>query len=515
VFSGLSASQAETVQSSTALPCHHEFKNLGTQHCWRARAPEKKNELSRRKPFGVGSGRFRFEAQLASFNSSNIRKERVKGLLLMAASLPGFFYILQVSDQHSWQTFTRTGLAVIGLLYLSSVNLFVLGLMLLLAGLKGLSVLGERRLKRGLWIKLIGANLLAIVVPLVNLEDEGAFGTEFKDSWLALPVLVLLVFFARKGINFIRTGWKYEVVSAEEVLKKDPRPPVVYIRSFKDDQALTPDVNRSSKWFPRLLTKWFSRLLTWTVAVSIEQELAFIMNRVGPVVAIGKPGEQLPELGAARLYARDDEWQVKITDLMRRSRLVVIRGGTTANLWWEIEQAAKLLPLRKLLIVSIGKSEEASEFNRGIEQRFGQPANPHSDGMMASPFFWHERELGRIAYFNEGGRLFVIPILWRISLKGFLLVAFRPTQDALESAFWKVFHQLDLPWTAPPSRAMAILVALLERSFGVQYFRAGQIRKGVLTILFLWTGVPFILGIVDAVKLALTDEEESSLPSKR
>ena len=62
---------------------------------------------------------------------------------------------------------------------------------------------------------------------------------------------------------------------------------------------------------------------------------------------------------------------------------------------------------------------------------------------------------------------------------------------------------------------MAILVALLERSFGVQYFRAGQIRKGVLTILFLWTGVPFILGIVDAVKLALTDEEESSLPSKR
>src|SRR5262249_39095133 len=46
---------AETVQSSNALPCHHEFKNLGAQHCWRARAPEKKNELSRRRPFGVGS----------------------------------------------------------------------------------------------------------------------------------------------------------------------------------------------------------------------------------------------------------------------------------------------------------------------------------------------------------------------------------------------------------------------------------------------------------------------------
>src|SRR5262249_39343031 len=41
--------------SSNALPCHHEFKNLGTQHCWRARAPEKKNELSRRRLFGIGS----------------------------------------------------------------------------------------------------------------------------------------------------------------------------------------------------------------------------------------------------------------------------------------------------------------------------------------------------------------------------------------------------------------------------------------------------------------------------
>src|SRR5262249_60586712 len=172
-------------------------------------------------------------------------------------------------------------------------------------------------------------------------------------------------------------------------------------------------------------------------------------------------------VGVARLYGRDDEWQVKIPDLMRGSRLVVIGGGTTANLWWEIEQAAKLLPLRKLIIVSIGKSEETSEFNRGIEQRFGQPANPHSDGMTGSPFFWHERELGRIAYFNEDRRLFVIPILWTISLKGFLLVAFRPTQDALESAFRKVFQQLDLPWTARPSRAMAMLVALLERSFGI------------------------------------------------
>jgi hypothetical protein len=56
---------------------------------------------------------------------------------------------------------------------------------------------------------------------------------------------------------------------------------------------------------------------------------------------------------------------------------------------------------------------------------------------------------------------------------------------------------------------MAILVALLERSIGIQYFRTGQIRKGVVTILFFGQVFPSFLGIVDAVKLALADEGES------
>ena len=63
------------------------------------------------------------------------------------------------------------------------------------------------------------------------------------------------------------------------------------------------------------------------------------MARVGPVVAIGKPGERLPQLGAARLYVDDDHWQETIDALMTRSALVVVRAGNTPNLWWEIERA--------------------------------------------------------------------------------------------------------------------------------------------------------------------------------
>ena len=51
-----------------------------------------------------------------------------------------------------------------------------------------------------------------------------------------------------------------------------------------------------------------------------EQELADILEHVGPVVAVGKPGEPLPELGAARLYVSHDEWQGKVHDVDAEGR---------------------------------------------------------------------------------------------------------------------------------------------------------------------------------------------------
>jgi hypothetical protein len=432
-----------------------------------------------------------------------IRKQKIKGLILMALGLSGVFYLLEHAERNSWHRFTNLQLTITALVYFAAANLFALGLMLLLAGLKELPALTEPRLRRGLWMKLAGANLLAILFALVMLDDQRAFGDAWKESWLVIPVLALFLVSARKGIKLLRTGWKYEVVTAEEALKRDGRPPVVYIRSFKDDDLIVAATSRAAKWH--------TNIFLWTAAVSIEQELALIMNRVGPVVAIGKPGEPLPELGAARLYVGDDQWQAKITEMMKRSRLVVIRGGTTANLWWEIEQAARVVPLRKLLIVSIGRGEMADEFDRGIEQRFGKPVNPRSESLTGSPVSWilpFGKELGRIAYFGEDGRLYVQPIRWTMSLKGFVLAPYRPNQDPLESVLRKVFEQLDLPWIVQKRHGTATLLALFGGMFGLHHFYMGQTRKGVLSVLFFWTGIPLILNLIDGVKFALANEEE-------
>jgi hypothetical protein len=65
------------------------------------------------------------------------------------------------------------------------------------------------------------------------------------------------------------------------------------------------------------------------------------------VVEIGRPGEPLPELGAARLHIADDRWQAEVLSLMDRAALVVLRIDRSRGVVWEIDQSLPRL-LRRL-----------------------------------------------------------------------------------------------------------------------------------------------------------------------
>ena len=76
----------------------------------------------------------------------------------------------------------------------------------------------------------------------------------------------------------------------KQVLNDSKRKPIVYLRSFAMDKQL----NR---------IKWHEYLNPALLFVQTpEQKLVAQMLRTGPVVAIGKPNESLPELGACLLY---------------------------------------------------------------------------------------------------------------------------------------------------------------------------------------------------------------------
>jgi hypothetical protein len=133
-----------------------------------------------------------------------------------------------------------------------------------------------------------------------------------------------VVFFATRILRSI--GVRLRTWRAEHTLARDRRPPVLYLRPFGEDE-------RGS-----------------STSESFELSLASVLRDVGPVIAVGRPGERLPPQGAARVYVSDESWQSSVRDLMARSALTVLRAGTSPGVLWELARVVELVPPTRVLI---------------------------------------------------------------------------------------------------------------------------------------------------------------------
>src|SRR5687768_5026456 len=117
---------------------------------------------------------------------------------------------------------------------------------------------------------------------------------------LLRPIDIYLTYVFRR---LRKVGKRYRF-NPTRTLRSDRRPPILFLRSFKDDS-----------FGNRLREDWRTP----------EELLVSVLGATGPVVAVGMPKEKLPILGAVRLYFEDDEWQKQVSALMKMSRLVVIQ----------------------------------------------------------------------------------------------------------------------------------------------------------------------------------------------
>ena len=215
-------------------------------------------------------------------------------------------------------------------------------------------------------------------------------------------------------------------VRANEKLLSDYRDPVLYLRSFEED-PITDKMARINR------TQWDPR--------TEEQHLSAALDQLGPCVAIGLPGEELPELGVARMYVSDDQWQSTINDLMIKAQAVVfraaIRPGFGKGLMWEVERATKLVKPERLLLIVTRDQEKYEAFRKVAERFFPGPLPeyrpPESvSGTMAGIIYfrpdWSAQLLG-IRY----GSVYV-----KMIIAARLQVALRP-----------FFEQLGIPWNRP------------------------------------------------------------------
>lgn len=114
--------------------------------------------------------------------------------------------------------------------------------------------------------------------------------------------------------------------------------PVVYLRSFEADKLFSRR--------PLALGRLFS-------VRTEEQHLVEVLREIGPVTAIGKPGEVLPRLGAKRIYTENSTWQDQVLEWFARATLVVIHvpPNPTEGIAWEIDRGLNVVAPQRLVLL--------------------------------------------------------------------------------------------------------------------------------------------------------------------
>ncbi|MHC4876209.1 MAG: hypothetical protein ACYTGL_06910 [Planctomycetota bacterium] len=155
--------------------------------------------------------------------------------------------------------------------------------------------------------------------------------------------IVILIPIASAAKRALSESQKLLMPHALLLLERDKRAPVLYLRSFQDDgsYAESPFLESAAQISP---------LSAVSRRHSYEEQIAETAKCVGPVIAIGRPCEPLPELGAARMYVPESKWRVQVRELMEQSRLVILRAGHSLGLQWELTTAVHVVPPENLIL---------------------------------------------------------------------------------------------------------------------------------------------------------------------
>jgi hypothetical protein len=137
---------------------------------------------------------------------------------------------------------------------------------------------------------------------------------------------------ASEWMKAFRYAQRYQI-QADRVLRTDPRPPILYLRGFNEE---------------------FNHSLESFFPTTAEEKLANYYNDFGPTIAVGNPDEELPLLGASRIYFSESNWHEGVLYLMSVSRMVIIQASIAPGVLWELGVAKKTLSPEQLVISFAG-----------------------------------------------------------------------------------------------------------------------------------------------------------------
>jgi hypothetical protein len=173
--------------------------------------------------------------------------------------------------------------------------------------------------QKRVWHSSIGRRPVRVVLYRVSAIAVAGVGVLTR---VVTGTSVLLWIAGAAAIVLWNRGSRHAAFDAATVMERDPRPPVLLLRSFGDDG---------------LEAKGTSPL-PWSYAQTLAFVAAMRLQVLGPVVAIAPPHERLPPLGPYRVFVRKGDWRAEVDALIARARALVLFLGFSEGVLWEFRR---------------------------------------------------------------------------------------------------------------------------------------------------------------------------------
>ena len=305
--------------------------------------------------FGILAGAYVFAATIAWRNlgvlHSIVQPWTVTSLLTLFAVTFGFVLLLILGgalEGIDWKDRTQAGPLLSGFLNYSFTAILSLGAVcaILIARRKRIRALdlSVRDLTKNLETYVRGQGEVRHVPGKAPYKGYIMLGIGI--AWMiGLQLVPDEIFFSQSfshvagqisglGFLFFLYAKYYFQPDAKALLNSDRRPPILFLRSFTDDEK-----------------KAYARGARALFDFSLESRLGGHFAKIGPFIAVGSPKDSSPMLGAVRAKLSDDEWQGVVLGWMDASRLVILMAGSTQWVVWELSKVVQSGHVGKLIVM--------------------------------------------------------------------------------------------------------------------------------------------------------------------
>ncbi|MGW3950427.1 hypothetical protein ACWEKM_05585 [Streptomyces sp. NPDC004752] len=312
-----------------------------------------------------------------------------------------------------------------------------------------------------------------------------------EQGWLTTAVeLALMVCLLAAGRWAIRQGYRHRAAVLRPLTElPEDEPVVLFLRSFADDAGLARVQHGSMRDGP------------WAASTETEeQQLARAVAPFGRMVALGRPGDRLPQPGAGRHYSSDLAWQQEVLAALDRASLVLLACGPGRQLRWEVEQIVARGRPERLVLIGVRDADQYETFRLVMQDAFpkGLPPSAPVRRDRTDPPETYVREA---IWFEADWTPHLVPLgsddpeieaLWLLDRNAWVETAFPLAVRPVFLRSGLALPGLPMGRTARP-RAVKAAVPLLALAWGVFLAELGGGRTGNIPVVLVIATVAGLL----------------------